>query len=564
MGLRDRFKAAMAGFLGAGDTSVKIVAGATSQGSATKPRDQGQWAAAYNDSPWLRATVGKIAWSLAALHWGITRTMSPTTLRTIRRRDLQSAPFDVRQKTITSLQEQGHAEVIYEHPLLTAIADPCPMFVGTQARMLRAIYFELHGEFFELIERGGPAPMQQRFLDLGSLGGGPGPVGSSPDATPKAIPTGFWPIPPHWIKRTPTPDKPTFDIEYGNVQMRGVPMSEILWQRNPDTSNPYGRGIGTIPSLARELDADENASRMINYRFYNQGRPDLLIGLPDWDLKSVKAFQQDWQATLGGVQNAGKTHFVNTDPKAQKLGDTFESLRVIDLRRFERDMVREVLGIPPEVLGILEHSNRATSDAAEYLYGRYVVIPRAEVWREFYQKHLVPEYDDRAIIDYVSPLQEDKNYSLNVARVVPWVLKVNDWRKLAALNPLTPEEGGECFLVPQGYTAVESLSEAVAPGVSPAQPPGMGHPEAAGAGVSLDIPGSAPAFGPRGSDATQSHSTVGHALPTATGQTDQRFTLDLPKAPRRPALAVAAAYSRESAARRQTRHSPSPGGTTEA
>jgi hypothetical protein len=81
---------------------------------------------------------------------------------------------------------------------------------------------------------------------------------------------------------------------------------------------------------------------------------------------------------------------------------------------------------------------------------------------ELLATHLVPEFDERLILDYDTPMMEDKEYRLNVARAAPWSLLVDEWRELMDYEPL--ENGrGRVVAVPLNlvFTAVEDLAGAV-------------------------------------------------------------------------------------------------------
>ena len=49
---------------------------------------------------------------------------------------------------------------------------------------------------------------------------------------------------------------------------------------------------------------------------------------------------------------------------------------MIQGRIFLRDAVLEHFGVPREIMGITESSNRATSEAAQYIYAQNVLTPR--------------------------------------------------------------------------------------------------------------------------------------------------------------------------------------------
>lgn len=447
-----------------------------------RSRTSDAWLQAYNVVPWLRATVSRIAYSGSTLDWAIARTMSPTTKRTTRRGDIQRGTFDYRRKALDVLRERDATEVYWEHPVLTLLTDMCPAIPGKQGMFISWVYYEVAGEAFFIVDRG---PRESWIKNT---------------QTGQPLPQALWPIPPTWVARTPTPEDPTFEIRAGNVNLRNVPIGDVLWHKNPNPVNPYGRGVGDVQSLTDEFDADENAARLISWSFYNRGRPDVLIGLPGAQQAEVEAFRNDWNANLVGVSNALKTHFVNVDPKAIQMGYDFQHLQVLDLRKYNRDMIRQVQGIPPEILGILDQSNRATIDAADYLYNKNVIVPKAEMWREFFQRTLVVEFDERAVLDYVSPIQEDKNYTLSTAIAAPYMVKVKDWRKIAGLPPVSPAEG-DLYMVPAGTTAVRSLEELADAEVTPAQGLMNGLSALLGGGINvpgaskltLDVPGAAPA-----------------------------------------------------------------------
>lgn len=482
MNLWGRLKAA---FSGGGTRQSVFGSSSASWGKQRGPTDQ--WLSAYNTVPWLRATVSRIAYSGSTLEWGIVRTTSATTKRTERRRDLQRAHFEQRRKALEQMYQTGEAEAIFDHPMLSLLNDLCPALPGRQGMFVAWAHYELAGEAFFVVDRGG----RDSWIRNKQTG--------------QPIPQALWPIPPTWVSRTPTPDNPTFDITYGSVRLQSIPLGEVLWHKNPNVVNPYARGVGDVQSLSDEFDADENAARMISWSFYNRGRPDVLIGLPGAQQQEVDAFRNDWNANLTGVANVLKAHFVNVDPKVQVLGQDFQHLQVLDLRKYLRDMIRQVQGIPPEILGILDQSNRSTIDASDYLYNKNVIVPKAEMWREFFQHHLVPEFDDRAVLDYVSPIQEDKNYTLSTAIAAPYAVKVKDWRRIAGLPPV-PAGEGELYMVPAGMTAVRSLEELADLEQTPAQGLMDGLRSLFGGGINvpgaasmaLEVPGAGAAQPPAG------------------------------------------------------------------
>ena len=122
----------------------------------------------------------------------------------------------------------------------------------------------------------------------------------------------------------------------------------------------------------------------------------------------------------------------------------------------------QVFGIPPELLGILNNSNRATIESADYLFSRWVVAPRMEFLRSQLQERLIPEYDDRLVLDFVSPVAEDREHMLEASKAAPWSLKVDEWRVLQGQEPLD-DDAGQIHMMPMDLMPVKTPSVPSAP-----------------------------------------------------------------------------------------------------
>lgn len=297
------------------------------------------------------------------------------------------------------------------HPILDMLAKANPVMTGRTAMQVTQTYMDLKGETFWLLER-------NQF----------------------GMPVAFWPLPPHWIQDTPTPDKPYYRVSFPMYQ-GNIPYTEIIWLKDPDPVNPYGRGIGYAESLGDELDTDEYASKHLKAWFYNRARPDLLISMEGAKRDELERAKAEWTNENQGVLKAFRAHFVNRPMQVTQLGQTFQDQQMVPLREFERNTVMQVFGMSPEILGVLESSNRSTIDAADYLMAKFVIVPRLEFLRTELQEQLVPLYDERIIIDYEDPTPGDKEFALNVAKSQPWILTLDEWRELAGREAIGGDLG---------------------------------------------------------------------------------------------------------------------------
>jgi len=90
-------------------------------------------------------------------------------------------------------------------------------------------------------------------------------------------------------------------------------------------------------------------------------------------------------------------------------------------------------------------------------------LPRGERLRTILQSKLLPDYDARLVLDFPSPVEEDKVHELNTMKAAPWAWDQDEWRARAGSPPI--EDGrGKVFMVPlNGYATTDLQDESQRP-----------------------------------------------------------------------------------------------------
>lgn len=408
--------------------------------------------AAYRDLPWLRACAERVGNAVASTEWQLFVARKGGTA--VRDRSLQRAPLSERRAYLKHAQRRGDVTRVEKHVLLDDVLDKGNSFLtGHATRKVTQLHVDLAGEGFWLKERDG----------LGTI-------------------VGVWPIPPHWIIDTPTPGHRFYQVSFRGWQ-GSIPDSEILWMANPDPENPYARGTGITGSMAMDLETDEYAKKWMRQFFYNSGRPDFVVfpkasGGEPGQMSPVEAkrLEQSWLSQHQGFWRAFKPMFASREIGIHEFQQNMQTTQGIPLLEHERNVIVQTWGFPPEILGVLESSNRATIDGAAYIMAKYVIEPRLEFFRAIWQERLIPEYDDRLILDFVSPVQDDKVFQLEGMKAAPWAPTVDEWREIQGLPP--DKKDGSKRLVPFQLQAVDSLDDVHVPtGVDPGGNPPIPEPE---------------------------------------------------------------------------------------
>ena len=406
----------------------------------------------YGKSPWLHMVVGKVSLSVSRLPWtlSVARRANDGQRRAFRHSQLQTAGAEWRRnlrRDIGRRNKQVELEEIDEHPLLDLLSAGNEHHgSGWSVFELAQIHMDLIGEVFLF---------KERHSTLG-------------------IPIQLWPIDPIMINRIPTRERPFFEVRLERGRMENIPAEDIIHIAKPNPADPYKRGVGIGMAISDEIQVDEYAVEHIKSAFYNNLKTDTIISGEGLSQEDTRRLEADWRNRFRKVWNRFMPYFINRQVQVHSLNQKLRDAGATDMRKFAGELCRIVYGAPPEIFGIIESSNRATIQAADHLFSKYVVDPRKDYLRLGLQQQLVPDFDERLVLDYPSPVQADHDFVLKAAEAAPWALMVDEWRELQDLEPL--EDGkGERFMRPFNLLPSSDFDESP----TEAEEPGAEEPEGA-------------------------------------------------------------------------------------
>jgi hypothetical protein len=204
--------------------------------------------------------------------------------------------------------------------------------------------------------------------------------------------------------------------------------------RRPHPVDPYNASLGMAQTLLNDLDIDESATVAVASRFRNGMTPDLLIQISGVEEDGVDNFEAKLDDRHRGPGQVGKPLVTNADGiDVQPLSPTLVDMDVVRLRGQQADVIREVLGVPPEIFGKVENSNRATAEAAQHLYGAHVIDPQLNFLMRSFNYALEGMFEDGVFLMYESPIPANKEFQLAVTEVHPGSFKENEKRTLAGM-----------------------------------------------------------------------------------------------------------------------------------
>ena len=318
------------------------------------------------------------------------------------------------------INPDGSESEVTDHPFLDFMHEPNPLYEMTSSAIwrLHEIYLMLVGESFLLIER----DERDRPVEL-------------------------WNVPPHWVKMTPYLGNPGYTITSTSGLTMTVPVEDMFSMKQLNPLDPFMRGLGIAESIADEVEIDEYAAKFQKRFFYNDATPPLMFLMPDATDEQLQAFMARWNKRHKGVENSHKAAAFagNIDVRLLGSNDT-RNLGFLESRESMRDAALEHFGVPREIMGITENSNRATADAAQYIYAKNVLMPRINNREEAINKQLLPLFGTNLVWRYDTIVPYDQDFNKEKARE-GWdsgLMTKNEARNLLGLPDI---EGGDVFKV---------------------------------------------------------------------------------------------------------------------
>lgn len=279
--------------------------------------------------------------------------------------------------------EEDRVEVT-RHAALDLWNQPNPFMTGPAFRETAQQHEELVGEQWWLVAR-------------------------NPNAS---IPLELWPVRPDRMEPVPDPEQFISEYRYLGPSGEVVPLrlDEVIFQRRPSPLDPY-RGLGPVQTVMLDLDSVRYGVEWNRNFFLNSAEPGGIIEVDKrLDDDEFNEARDRWAEQHRGVSNAHRVAILENGLKW--VGNKFSQrdMQFVELSQVGDEKIRTAFGFPKPMLGSVDDVNRANADAAELVFGRWLLVPRLERTKAALNTRLLPMYGDGARdleFDYISPVPAD-------------------------------------------------------------------------------------------------------------------------------------------------------------
>jgi len=394
---------------------------------------------------WTQAPEGNVASLLELYH-----TNPRLDAIDIKAQHISGTPWAIYDKAAWE-EAPDEAQPIKNHPAAALLLEPCPAYPeidGSVLMYLTYVYKRVTGEAYWWKIRNG-SKIEALYI-----------------------------MPKNWCLQTPSTGSPYFLFMPSGVaggQSIIADPADIVWFKSPNVADPYSRGRGRSENMLDEYESDELAAKYQKNYFYNDATPPIAISAPGASESEVEQLKQSWMQRVGGFLKARAPAFLTWEgAKVEKLSDSQREMDFVESRKFMRDMANQHEQLPPEIAGILENSNRATIEAAFYLFTKAVLTPELASLDATITRQLIAcDYDNRLVYRHKNTVPQDEQFKLTKVNegVERGMLKRSDWKK-AMGYPVEP--GDDVYVIPFSLSEVKPGEKPVtepAAETTPAEPP---------------------------------------------------------------------------------------------
>jgi HK97 family phage portal protein len=193
--------------------------------------------------------------------------------------------------------------------------------------------------------------------------------------------------------------------------------------------------------------------------FANGAAPSGVLEHPG-TIKDPQRVRDSWNAAYQGSSNAHKIAVLEEGMKYTPIGISPEQAQFLETRKFQINEIARIFRVPPHMLADLEKSSFSNIEQQSLEFVKYTLDPWVVRWEQSMCRILLSESEKPAYFikfnvdgllrgDYASRMS---GYA--IARQNGW-MSANDIRELENLDRISPELGGDLYLINGAMTKLQ-------------------------------------------------------------------------------------------------------------
>ena len=200
-------------------------------------------------------------------------------------------------------------------------------------------------------------------------------------------------------------------------------------------------------SIGMAIACEEYGSKF----FANGAAPSGVLEHPG-TIKDPSRVRESWTQSFGGSANAHKVAVLEEGMKYTPISISPEQAQFLETRKFQINEIARIFRVPPHMVGDLEKSSFSNIEQQSLEFVKYTLEPWIIRWEQSISRSLLSIEEKRKYFvkfNVDGLLRGDYQSRMNgyaTARQNGW-MSANDIRELENLDRISPEEGGDLYLI---------------------------------------------------------------------------------------------------------------------
>ncbi|WP_128426296.1 phage portal protein [Gudongella oleilytica] len=177
-------------------------------------------------------------------------------------------------------------------------------------------------------------------------------------------------------------------------------------------------------------------------------------------VKDPAKVRESWNSVYQGSSNSHRVAVLEEGMKYQPIGISPEQAQFLETRKFQINEIARIFRIPPHMIGDLEKSSFSNIEQQSLEFVKYTLDPWVVRWEQTMQRLLFTSEEKKKYFikfNVDGLLRGDYQSRMNgyaTGRQNGW-LSANDIRELENLDRISPELGGDLYLINGNMTKLE-------------------------------------------------------------------------------------------------------------
>jgi HK97 family phage portal protein len=279
----------------------------------------------------------------------------------------------------------GETEEITDHPAITLLEHPNPFQSGFDLREALITFLELTGNAYVEKYRGpsGRGEVQE-----------------------------LWPIRSDRVLVVPAEDGTVMGylVKIGN-QHYPILAENMIHLKYFGPMNDY-YGVGPLQAVMTGLVSDLYAMEYNKLFFTNSAVPDGVFSSDDdLDDDDTERLRLQWHESHLGYERSHRVAVLGKGARYQPIGLSQREMEFLALRKMSREEILAVFGVPPVMVGLLEHASYSNAREQEKQFYKVTVTPRLVKLQQALTMGILAEFDEKPFCEFdltgIEALKED-------------------------------------------------------------------------------------------------------------------------------------------------------------